>query len=327
MLMTAVVQPEVFDRHHFATPGYRDQAEMMFRGFQSNGLLILDPNARLLKEIEDRIRLLSTKDGQQLQIRLEEIHKSGRKRFVIADRTACPCPTSLTLLETAKMVHSKVHADTLIVDDVSEAALLTDGYPPNCLTLLSRYIPSDFERRRHECLDEMPPINEMEPVEFDHHITQVVRFSTMLRFYDKQIGKGGNINGFREGIGRILKLWTANAHFPHSKLSVEIYTCFHKTHEASDVVYKRLLDSLVRRLVADNLVPITLHLKNDPQSITHDRFLQTDSVPVLFGKGFDFINNDGTLQSCAVKIDNGAYGHLYEYRTLMDFKPPQQITP
>ena len=54
MLMTAVVHPEAFDQAHFATPGYRDQAEMLLRGLECNGLLLLDPDSRLLNELSIR---------------------------------------------------------------------------------------------------------------------------------------------------------------------------------------------------------------------------------------------------------------------------------
>ena len=148
MLMTAVIQPEAFDRTHFATPGYRDQAEMMLRGLESNGLLILDPNCRLLKEINDRIELLSTKDGQQLQIRLEELQKNQRNRVFVAERTVCACPTSLPLLDTAKTVHEATRTDAPIVDAVSHSQLQANGYPLKSVTPLSEYISSEFESQR-----------------------------------------------------------------------------------------------------------------------------------------------------------------------------------
>jgi hypothetical protein len=37
------------------------------------------------------------------------------------------------------------------------------------------------------------------------------------------------------------------------------------------------------------------------------------------------MEKDGTLQRCAVKIDNGAYEHLQEYRNLKNFKSPTTI--
>jgi hypothetical protein len=322
MLMTAVIQPEAFDKTHFTNPGYRDQAEMMLRGLESNGLLILDPNCRLLKEINDRMDLLSTKDGQQLQIRLAELQKNERRRVLMAERTVCSCPLSLPLLEAAKAVHSAARTDTLIVDSASHASLQANGSAPKDMTPLSSYISSDFERKRHYCLDQIPPIDKMAPGEFDGHMIRLTRFAKRLRFYDKQIGKGSSLGGFRSGIGKILSLWVAYSHFPRPTLSAEIYTCVQKTHDPTDVVHTRILGSLVRKLASDNGLRITFYFKEDSPALTHDRFLQTDSVPVYFSKGFDYMEEDGTLHRCVVKIDNGAYEHLQEYRNLKNVKPP-----
>jgi hypothetical protein len=321
MLMTAVVQPEAFDRAHFATSGYRDQAEMLLRGLESNGLLLLDPNCRLLKEINDRVERLSTKEGQQLQIRLAELQKNDRRRVLMADRAGCSCPLSLPLLEACKAVHSAAKTDTLVVDSTSHVAMQVGGTTPKDVTPLGSYISSEFERKRHYCLDKLPPIDKMAPGEFDDHLIRVTRFAKRLRFYDKQIGKGA-IGGFRLGIGRILTLWIANAHFPRSTLSVEVYTCVQKTHDPPDVVFNRIRDKLVRRLAYDHKVQITLHFKEDSPTLTHDRYLQTDSVPVYFSKGFDYMEESGTLHRCSVRIDNGAYDHLQDYRNLKNRKPP-----
>ena len=96
MLMTAVIHPEAFNHAHFATPGYRDQAEMLLRGLEINGLLILDPDSQLLKELRTRLEGLSFKDGQQLQIRLAEL-QNNRKRILVAARTVCNCPHGVEL--------------------------------------------------------------------------------------------------------------------------------------------------------------------------------------------------------------------------------------
>jgi hypothetical protein len=76
-------------------------------------------------------------------------------------------------------------------------------------------------------------------------------------------------------------------------------------------------------LSADHGVRVTLFLKEDSSPpLSHDRYLQTGSVAVYFSKGFDYVEQDGTLHRCAAKIDNGAYDHLQDYRNLKDYKPP-----
>jgi hypothetical protein len=162
----------------------------------------------------------------------------------------------------------------------------------------------------------------MQTGEFDDHILRITRFSKRLRFYDKQIGKGSSLGGFRAGIGKILKIWLSKSQFPRDSLTVEIYTCVQKTHDPTDVINNRILVSLVRRLAAEHGVQVVLFFKEDSPSITHDRYLQTDSVAVYFTKGFDYLEEDGTLHRCSAKIDNGAYEHLQDYRNLKNSRPP-----
>jgi hypothetical protein len=83
----------------------------------------------------------------------------------------------------------------------------------------------------------------------------------------------------------------------------------------------------MRRLVDEIRIPITLYFKEDDAAITHDRFLQTDFMPVSFSKGFDFVEEDGRLHRCEVGIRNGSNDHLLEYRNLRDHLPPFSLAP
>jgi hypothetical protein len=284
---------------------------------------LIDPDARLLTELNTRVEGLSTKHGQQLRIRLAELQKKHRRRVVVADHNKCKCKAGANLLDAARAVLQACRCDTLIVDDSSNSKLRLGGCPASSLTLLASYISSKYENRRHYCLDQVPPIDKMPIGEFDDHMIRCTRFSQLIRFYDKQIGHGSSPERFRRGIGKIMGLWIKNAHFPLSSLSVEIYTCFQKTNKATDVVHFIILDSLVRKLAADHRVRVTLFFKEDScPPLAHDRYLQTNSVAVSFSKGFDYVERDGTLHRCTAKIDNGAYDHLWDYRNLKDRKPP-----
>jgi hypothetical protein len=319
--------PDAFDQSHFALPGYRDQAEMLLRGLECNGLLLVDPDKRLLSELSLRVEGLSMKHGQQIRIRIEEIQKKNRKRVIVTERTKCNVPLGMPLLDAARCVQQTCAADTLIVDGTSQSDLQTKGCPAAQLTPLASYISSAFEQRRHYCHDQLPPIDKMPQDEFDDHMLRCTRFAQSLRFYDKQIGNGSSLGGFRLGIGNIIRLWAASAHSHRASLSIELYTCVQKTNKPTDTIYSGIRDSLVRRLVADFGIPITLFFKEDSSPpITHDRYLQTSSVAVSFSKGFDYAdeNSDGSLalHRCTTKIDNGAHEHLYDYRKLKDHKPP-----
>jgi hypothetical protein len=324
MLMSIVVQPEAFASGHFESPGYRDQAEMMLRGMQSNGVLLVDSDRALLRALRDQIEALGTKCGQQIKVRFEELQKSGRSRVVV---TQCRFNPSMPSYEASRMVYESVHADALVVDPVAGQQLRVGiGADPQGLTPMGSYISSVCETTRHAYLEGLPSLDKMGGEVFSDHIARVARFSKRLRFYDKQIGTGNNLPGFRRGIGKILSLWAANAYYGKSALTAEIYTCVQlsgpKAALPPEVAYSRIKDDLVVRLADTAGLPIKFFFKNDPGQLTHDRFLQTDSLAVYFSKGFDFLDQDESLHRCSMRVDNTAYDNLREYRQFGDHIEP-----
>jgi hypothetical protein len=160
--------------------------------------------------------------------------------------------------------------------------------------------------------------------EFDSLIGQATRYSRWLRFFDKQIGKGTNLSHFRRGMEKILNLWIGAAHFSLSELHAELFTCVDDSQHAQyspDVAYRRVRDDLVAQLTQALSLRIDLFYKRDANSICHSRHLQTQSVAILFERGFDFINNDQSLRRCIVRIDGGCSRHLQEYRDLAGYRP------
>jgi hypothetical protein len=321
MLISLALDPKSFDRDLFATPGYRDQAEILFRGLESNGLVLVDSEGRLLDELDDRLSRLSTKDGQQLQIRFAEMRKRSRHRLIVADPVVCDtrhCPDTHNIACTLR---SKCGGDSVIIDEPTFDGYQARRIPTQRFTPLSRYIFSDLEVERRRLMEQLPYIDQMAPGEFDSLMTRALRFTRVVRFFDKQIAKGERLGRFKDGIRRILELWTTNAHYPRSVLRAELYTCAQQTHVAQADVHRKVVANITRLLAAELNLKFTLFWKQDSDRISHDRHLQTDNLVISFSKGFDFIE-DGTLQRCKIQIENGSEAHLTEYRNLADVRPP-----
>src|SRR5579864_30107 len=157
MLMTTIIHPEAFDRSHFAIPGYRDQAEMLFRGIESNGVLLVDPNGRLVDELSLKIKGLGSKEGQQLQIWLAELQKQRRARIVKVNASVCQIPPMVALLDISRRVWNACNADALVVDGPSKELLIQLGVPEKNLLLLADYIRSDHEDVRRRFMESLPP--------------------------------------------------------------------------------------------------------------------------------------------------------------------------
>ncbi len=326
MLMTAVIHPDAFDRAHFEqTPNYRDSAELLLRGLVINGLLLIDPERRLFDELKSRINKLHPKDFKRVETLLTALC-TIRKRTVITAHNVCDCSQSGSLLDTARIVQKSCGSDTLIVDSLSYSNLVSQGLPSDKLTSLATYaVSTPFEEQRHRFDDQLPTIDRIrDGGDFYNHMIRVTRFSRILRLYDKQIGKSEHLDGFYRGIEKILALWVANSHFPRSSLSAEIYTCCSDSKWnpiSPETVHTNILEHLVWKLFDKHRVPVALHLKKDSwPRISHDRYLQTDSVAISFSAGFDYVNEDGTLRRCTTNIQNGVAEHLQEYRRLAPFR-------
>lgn len=321
MIMSTVIVPRVFSAENFDDPLYMQNAEMLLRGIDSNGVILIDAEQRLYHALCDKVEELAlVAKGRDTCIRFEEILK--KKRQNIGPFVTTQCLVNPSLAQNALLhVARRCEANSLIVD--SDAASQDSGSPIPVIPI-REYMSSDFEKSRHYAMNEVPPVDMMEPGEFDLQVARCTRFSRVLRFYDKQIGHASNLRGFQRGIERIVRVWRAHAHFTKSSLSVELFTCVQRTHASTDVIHARILSSLVRPLAKGQQVRVTLYFKEDSTSITHDRYLQTESHSLSFSKGFDFVNEDQSLHRCVMKVDYGAQLHLQQYRSLKDAKPPTE---
>jgi hypothetical protein len=226
------------------------------------------------------------------------------------------------------MVHEAGFSDALVVDPDTAVRLQTGvGAHVEGLLPITSYISSSFETTRHAYLEQQPPLDKMGREAFESQLIRLTRFAKRLRFYDKQLGADNNFSGFRRGMEQILSLWASNAYYERASLKAELYTCVQKTHKPTEVVYARLKDDMAQALADAVGVPIALFLKKDPQHLTHDRYLQTERLAVYFSKGFDFVDPDGSLHRCSVRVDNAAYDHLGDYRRLEDYCPPSLCEP
>jgi hypothetical protein len=321
MLISVVIDPKAFDRSCFSTPGYREHAEILFRGLESNGVLIADADSRLLKEIGEQLGSLSTKDGQQLQIWFAELMKKRNRRLIIVDATTCNTRHCASSHEIACTVRARCSADAVILDQPTFDQLEAKRIPTQWFTPLSQYISSPLELERRRFMERLPFIDQLKQEDFEQLIVRSTRYSKHLRFYDKQIGKGESLSRFRAGIERIVELWVQNAHYPRRALKAELFTSVQKTHRDESAVHARILDGLMRPLRNKFRIPFALYWKEDSAHLTHDRYLQTDNVSISFSKGFDYLDG-GNLQRCKLQIDNGCDAHLLEYRNLLDRRPP-----
>lgn len=325
MLVSTVILPESFSASHFADPTYHLHLEVFLRGINTNGLILVDADDRMYQQMCDQVEALAHHGkGKATHALFEELLKKRRQKVVRFVTTECSFNSNKHSSDVAACVATRCKVDSLLTDPANQAAMVsaTGGSVP--VIPITDYISSSVEAERRRCVESLPALDRMEAGEFDMHIIGATRFSRWLRFYDKQIGKGTGLGRFRKGIERILRAWVAAAHFSKDQLSMELYTVcdesIHKQFEPS-VAYHRVKGDLVEPLQQEFGIPIKLSFKLDPDTKCHPRHLQTQSLAILFEKGFDILKDNGSLCRSFMAVGGDYSGHLQEIRQLPEYRP------
>ncbi len=327
MVMSAVIDPDGFSRKEFEQAGYQDQVAMLFRGIEENGVILLDLDGQLLVDLEEKVAQLPIKYRQDLETRLVEFKKKRNRGKLIKCRAdICGTSPGQRTSERIKRVASGAKADA-VFSTLGHCQTNSAGDQVS-ICPISQYISSDFEKQRHSYMSKLESFDESRRRDFDELIIRATRFSVWLRFYDKQIGKGSNVSNFRRGIHHILKLWSENAHFPPEWVQVFTtqapiiktdqgqYVCQQKAEKNRDASQK-VIRELITPLQEEFGFRVDLVIKRvEPRERFHARFLQTQTVSLLFEGGFDILESDESMKTSLVKIDNGNHLYLGKFRAL-----------
>ena len=330
MLVSVVLDPSAFDASYF-DPLYTIQAVDFLKGIERNGLLIVDSENRLRDALLKKVEILPIKARQRLRILVEELLLKKRSRRVIACFVPPDYPPSTNLLNLAYSLKTFTKADALIVANESLERLKSDQRHSENIILLSEYRDSNFEKERQRYYDGLEPIDTLSESEVEDAIIRSIRFSTWLRFYDKQIGKGTSTRGFLEGIEYVLSLWREHGVFAsqEGRGSVEIYTGTAKPirgYETDQVrrdklAYNREQHQKIIRELMEPLNdwfpwPVRLFVKEDPDGIFHARYLEAQYAIIQVERGFGFRkpNDEFWRNFFTVNMRHGS--HLRECRDL-----------
>ncbi|NDV18272.1 hypothetical protein GO013_02430 [Pseudodesulfovibrio sp. JC047] len=326
MLISTVLEPSIFHLDFIKQDSNALEAFNLIRGVHTNGLILVEEKGGLLATIKKNLQELPTKYGQKLTILFEEILKKPKRILHVRIDN----PEEKKVDKILAGLNNQYNPDAAIVCNVGEECYL------NCskknYICLSEYTYSGTETLRYKYAQGLPPIDQIDDDEFTEAITRTVKYATWIRFYDKQIGQGGNLKGWFDTLDLILDIWKNEGCFygnPNAFIQI-ITTEKHGLDKAgSDQIRTNYVKDnfVVAKKVHNNLIAplsrkynkVSLIVKKfDSRNIFHPRHLQTQNAIVQSDRGFDLIKEDKTRKRSIMKLDYPASLHLQECRGLPD---------
>lgn len=330
MIVSAVVDPSAFNEDRFDDL-YTIHVEDFLQGIWKNGLLIVDSDRRLQNALSKKAEsLLGNK--KRVQILLTELLKEKSKRASVRP-VSVSNTSSVDLLELICHLKKDTEADALILGNDNFETVRFDEKRNDGIVQLSKYRDSDFESNRQRYENQFGPIDTLSSSEVENIIICSVRFTKWLRFYDAYIGSGENMNRFQKGIEYILSLWKDHGFFPSEQGigSVDIFTRNAeqiRDNETDHAQKSKLAQNqknyqkINRELMAPlkkqfpHWWQINLFVKDDPKSIFHARYLETQHAIIRVDRGFDLFKQNDEFWRNFFTLNMAESTHLKEIREL-----------
>lgn len=329
MFVTTVPNPSAFGSSEPSPSGriIRKDHQLLIRmylqGVQVNGLMLVDSEGLMVKQIRSAVRHMTRES--RLLAALAGPDKKFSRRII-----RCLPPLDPGDISARSAVDGSF-ADALLMPPEYLQSAENDLEGESIPMSLAQYIDSEIEEKRRRYATEQETLDRMSPPDLRQLLGRLTGYSKSLAFYDPMIGKShiGKLEGWGKGLGYILGIWgrARERCLPgHGDHTLEVYTKYYPREDGTaDEVRARVTEHLIDPLSEEFRIEAVLYLKRDYRNgpIFHDRYLQTDSAPVLFGWGFDLFHDadegeDGKPKRSAVQLMNGARHHLQEVRDLCD---------
>ena len=264
-----------------------------------NGILGLDPERKISKEISDNINsYLNGEKGRNLLLLLEEIlkSKSGKKRWVALHHWN----NKILETENYKKMCQKGDFDTIFIDRVDK-----EDYSYDKISYFDEFNNFVCEQNKKARLfrDNGIPISDNSNERYIKKAFQRISSKTKkIQFYDYIIGrvKDYKLKNWYDGFEFILRGWKDSSPFLENgklingkKINVEIITkasANQKFREQNFAEIKNMIISLKRKF--GQLCEFKLIMKLDQKNEFRARFMVTDQVVVEVRKGFDLFNKN-----------------------------------
>ena len=286
------------------------------------------------EELFEKVKSLpGTGKWERLRILLTDLLKEKSKRVAVR-LVSLSNASPVDLLELTCDLKKDTEADVLILGEENFETLKFNPKYNDGIVSLSKYRDSDFEKKRQRYDNQFGPIDTLSKLDLENIIVDTVRYSKWLRFYDKYIAIADNTSDFLNGIKYILSLWRDHGFFVSQQGmgEVEIFTGTEHIREDEEGhakesklarrqenyrKVKRELSGWLKR-EAPQWWQLKIFVKEDPDSIFHARYLETQHAVIRIARGFDLFKQNGGFRRNFFTLNMAESSHLRECRDLPD---------
>lgn len=277
MIVSAIVDPEIFGTATIQNSTIRDKAVALLKGLATNGVWIDKAKSNsLLDQAIKAASGLDTKLGQRVLVALQELKKDW-KRHVAAFGRLDDSIEDGGFARQANELFDKSKPDGVFVSDTNRKAVEAEAIPDNMLVQIDEFHDSGFENLRISLMEPEKPLNELQQSEIENLIGRVLKFSSRLHVFDYLMaGKRGSAkSNFLPGIQQLVDIWekfyVLGSSVPRTLL---LYPAAERPLQAGTLTCEEV-DCILSDCIVDELhcpsIAVERHPKKDPDNFCHAR--------------------------------------------------------
>ena len=277
MIVSAIVDPEVFGAASIQNSTTRDKAVALLKGLATNGVWIDKAKSNsLLDQAIKAASGLDTKLGQRVLLALQELKKDWKRHVAAFGRLEDRIEDG-GFAGQAKDLYDKSKPDGIFVSDANREAVEAEAVPTEKLVRVDELHDSGFEKLRISLIEPEKPLNELAEAEIENLVGRALKFSSYIHLFDYLMaGKRGSAqSNFMPGIQNLINIWDKAYVFGEAVPRVLfLYPAAERPLSSGtqpcEEVDQILDDCIVTQLRCGN-TKIERHPKKDPNNFCHAR--------------------------------------------------------
>ncbi len=331
MIASYVIDPAAFDPEYFDGED-KVHAKALLLKILKNGLLVLDDQGALLKELTDQLAQLTVDKRQHITLLLEELIKTrdtSVKRMHLCPRNVFQAANGQCCSEIADEVKRR-HRVQCQIKNQMQIMLLNEENPQydRSITCMRDYDESGIEQKRKRWEDSIL-FGEDQVADIEEALARLFRYSKSVDFYDPYMaactGGAWQAEKWYRGLAYLLDKFASASQFAQERVSVRLYSRLRMEEPIPDAQKEaaRLFERKIVRRLSQKFPRWHFrgYVKNDehPRIFRH-RMIQTEHAVIDVNEGFElFEGNTDRFRSNYMRMDNNLSRITSKIRVLSDF--------